>query len=119
MTEFNELNKWFKVNPFQLPMINKTLQKFGKFKSIVAVDLLLEFYTIPLDEENQKICSTILLWWKYSYLRMPMGVACALSMFQSILIETLRGLDVLVYIDEIVVIQQETESLSDHLVKVE
>ena len=50
---------------------------------------------------------------------MPMGVACALSMFQSIMIETLRGLDVLVYIDEIVVIQQETESLSDHLVKVE
>ena len=50
---------------------------------------------------------------------MPMGVACAPSMFQSIMTETLRGLDVLVYIDDILVIQQETESTENHLQKVE
>ena len=50
---------------------------------------------------------------------MPMGVACAPSMFQSIMTETLRGLDVLVYIDDILVIQRETESTENHLQKVE
>ena len=40
-------------------------------------------------------------------------------MFQSIMTETLRGLDVLVYIDDIFIIQQESESTSDHLIQVE
>ena len=56
---------------------------------------------------------------KYSYLRMPMGVSCAPSMFQSIMTETLRGLDVLVYIDDILIIQRESQSTSDHLIQVE
>ena len=58
-------------------------------------------------------------WGKYSYLSMSIGVVCALSMFQLITIETLRGLDVLIKIDDILVIQQKIESTSDHLVKVE
>ena len=48
-----------------------------------------------------------------------MGIACAPSMFQLIMIETLRGLYVLVYIDNILVIQSETESTADHLEKLE
>ena len=48
-----------------------------------------------------------------------MGVSCAPSMFQSIMTETLRGLDVLVYIDDILIIQRESQSTSDHLIQVE
>ena len=50
---------------------------------------------------------------------MPMGVACAPSMFQSIMAETLRRLDALVYTDDILVIPRETESTEEHLEKVE
>ena len=50
---------------------------------------------------------------------MPMGVSCAPSMFQSIMTETLRGLDVLIYIDDILIIQRESQSTSDHLIQVE
>jgi hypothetical protein len=95
------------------------LQKLEKFKSATALDLSLGFYTIPLDEESKKLCSTILPWGKYSYERMPMGVACAPSMFQAVMCEVLQGLDVLVYIDDVLIIQRENESEDDHLSKIE
>ena len=50
---------------------------------------------------------------------MPMGVSCALSMFQSIITKTLRGLDVFVYCDDILVIQQQSQTTKDHLIQVE
>ena len=50
---------------------------------------------------------------------MPMGVSCAPSMFQSIMTDTLRGLDVLVYFDDILVIQRQSQSTTDHLIQVE
>ena len=48
-----------------------------------------------------------------------MGVSCAPSMFQPIMTETLRGLDVLVYIDDILIIQRELQLTADHLLLVE
>ena len=50
---------------------------------------------------------------------MPMGVLCAPSMFQLIMTETLRGLDVLVYLEDILTIQCESQSTADHLLQVE
>ena len=103
ITDFQELNKWVEVNPFPLPRISEILQKLERFKSATALDLSLGFYSIPLDKASQKLCSTIPPWGKYKYKRMPMGVSCAPSIFQSIMIDTLRGLDVLVYCDDILV----------------
>ena len=48
-----------------------------------------------------------------------MGVSCAPSMFQSIMTDTLRGLDVLVYCDDILVIQRQSQSTEDHLILLE
>ena len=50
---------------------------------------------------------------------MPMGVSCTPVMFQSIMTDTLRGLDVQAYCDDILVIQQQTQSTEDHLIQVE
>ena len=78
------------------------MQQLENFASATALDLSQGFYTIPLDEESQKLCTTILPLGNYAYQRMPMGVACAPDMFQSIIMELLGHLDyALCYIDEI------------------
>ena len=78
------------------------------------------FYTIPLDEESQKICRMVTPWGKYAHLRMPMGVVCTPVMFQSIMNEILGDLPyVLIYIDDILRLQEEGESADNHLKKLE
>jgi hypothetical protein len=78
------------------------------------------YYSIPIDEKTQKICTTVLLWGKYAYKRLAMGIACAPDIFQSIMMEILGYLDyVLVYIEDILIIQRENETEQDNLEKVE
>ena len=74
------------------------IAEIKKIKSATALDLSLGFYLILLDEESQKVCSKILPWGRCSYLRLSMGVSCALSMFQSIMTKTLRRLEDWIYL---------------------
>ena len=114
------MNECIQQHPFPIPRITEQPQKLEKFKSATALDLSQGFYTIPLDEKSQKICTTILPWGKYAYKRLPMGVSCAPFWFQSILSDLFSHLDyVLVYIDDILIIQREDESEDDHLEKIE
>ena len=99
--------------------IGETIQRLEKFLSATALDLSQGYYAIPICKKSQKICTTILPWGKYAYMRLPMGVACAPDIFQSIMMDLLGDLDyVLVYIDDILIIQRVGESEDDHLNKV-
>ena len=120
LTDFRKMNAAIQRKPFPLPRIGETIQRLEKFISATALDLSQGYYSIPIDKASQKICTTILPWGKYAYQRLPMGVACAPDIFQSIMMDMLGDLDyVLVYIDDILIIQSEGESETDHLQKVE
>ena len=102
VTDFREVNKYIQRKPFPLPRINESLQKIEKFKSTTAMDLSHGYYSIPLSKKSQKICSTILPWRKYTYKRLPMGIACAPDIFQSKMTDLMGDLDYIVlYIDDI------------------
>eukprot|EP00957_Ditylum_brightwellii_P133235 10159237-Ditylum_brightwellii.AAC.1 len=58
------------------------MQKLQGFTYATVLDLNKEYYTICLDLDAQKICTIILLWGKYQYLRLPMGLSCAPDIFQ-------------------------------------
>ena len=59
-------------------------------------------------------------WGKHAYLRLPMGVACAPDIFQSIMMDLPGDLDfVFVCMDDVLIIQRVGKSESDHLAKVE
>ena len=120
VTDFWKMNKAIEREPFPIPRVLDIMHKLGKFKSVTALDLSQGFYTIPLDEESQKICTTVTPWGKYAYLQMPMGIACAPDMFQLIMNDMFGDLDyVLFYIDDILIIQQTDESEEEHLQKLE
>ena len=75
---------------------------------------------IPLSKESQKICTTVTQFGKYAYQKLPMGIACTPDMFQSIMTELLGDLSyVLVYIDDVLILQRDDETEADHLEKVE
>jgi hypothetical protein len=114
ISDFREVNKRIVRNPYPLPKISSVLQEMEGFTYASQLDLNMGYYTIRLDGDSQKICTIILPWGKYSYMRLPMGVACSPDIFQekmSGLMESLYW--VKVYIDDLLSITKGT--FEDHL----
>ena len=74
-----------------------------------TLDLNMGYFTIRLDPDSQKICTIILPWGKYSYLRLPMGVSGSPDIFQEKMSDLIRALHyVRTYIDDLLVISNGT-----------
>ena len=116
LTDFRQLNKFISRRPFPLPKIADLLQKLEGFRWATAIDLSMGYYHIPLDRRSQRLCTTILPWGKYQYLRLPMGVTSSPDVFQSIMMEKLGDLEYArAYIDDILITT--SGSYEDHLEK--
>ena len=81
VTDFRELNKCIVRKPYPIPKILDILQKMERLKYATAVDLRKGYYHTPLDKATQKLCTTVLPWGKYSYERLPMGIATSPHIF--------------------------------------
>jgi hypothetical protein len=74
------------------------------------------YYTIRLDPDASKICTIIFPWGKYSYLRLPMGIAGSPDIFQAKMSELMVTLKfVKTYLNDQLCIT--LASLDDHLEK--
>ena len=74
------------------------------------------YYTIRLNSDASRYCTIIFPWGKYSYKRLPMGVAGSPDIFQAKMSELMMTLEfVRAYIDDLLVITK--ASLEDHLAK--
>ncbi len=75
------------------------------FTYATALDINMGYYTIWLDLDAQKICTIILPWGKYSYQRLPMGMAGSPEIFQEKMSDLMRSLEyVQMYIDDLLII---------------
>ncbi len=94
------------------------LQEIEGYSYATALDLNMGYYTIRLDPDASKICTIIFPWGKYSYKRLPMGIAGSLAIFQGKMSELTESLEfVRAYLDDFLCISK--LSLEDHLEKLE
>jgi hypothetical protein len=109
LSDFREVNKRIVRKPFPLPKISTVLQELEGFTFATALDLNMGYYTIRLDPDASKICTIIFPWGKYSYLRLPMGIAGSPDIFQSKMTELMATLEfVRAYIDDLLCITKGT-----------
>ena len=105
--KFSKLNEYIEWKPFPLPKIRETIRKMENFKAAKALYLFQAVYSVLIDKQSQKLATIVLLWDKYAYKCLPMGIMCAPDIFQSIMMELLGDLKhVLVYIDDILTVQK-------------
>jgi hypothetical protein len=104
--------------PFPIPKISTVLQEIEGFSYATALDLNMGYYTIRLDPDASKICTVIFPWGKYSFKRLPMGIAGSPDIFQGKMLELMESLEfVRAYLDNLLCISK--LSLEDHLEKLE
>ena len=118
ISDFREVNKRIKRKPFPLPKIATVLQQLEGFQYATALDLNMGYYTIRLDPDATKICTIVLPWGKYSYKRLPMGIAGSPDIFQEKMSRLMEDLEyVRTYLDDLLVLTKST--FEDHLAKLE
>ncbi len=92
------------------------MQELEGFTFATALDLNMGYYTISLDPDASKICTIIFPWGKYSYKRLPMGIAGSPDIFQEKMSNLMATLQfVRTYLDDLLIITK--GSLEDHLEK--
>ena len=105
VSDFRELNKRIVRKPFPIPKVSTVLQELEGFTYATALDLNMAYYTIRLDPDASKICTIILPWGKYPYLRLTIGVACSPDIFQAKMSELMETLEFIqTYIDDLLCI---------------
>jgi hypothetical protein len=93
LSDFWEVNKRLVRKPFPIPKISLVLQEIKEFSYATVLDLNMGYYTIRLDPDASKICTVMFPWAKYSYKRLPMGIAGSPDIFQGKMMELMESLE--------------------------
>ena len=118
ISDFREVNKRLVRKPYPIPKISTVLQEMEGFTYATSLDLNMGYYMLRLDPSAQRICTIILPWGKYSYLRLPMGVAGSPDIFQEKMSGLMETLDyVRTYLDDLLIIFK--SSFDNHLTQIE
>jgi hypothetical protein len=118
LSDFWEVNKRLVRKPFSIPKISTVLQELEGFSYAATLDVNMGYYTIRLDPDASKIYTIIFSWGKYSYKRLPMGIAGSPDIFQGKMLELMESLEfVRAYLDDLLCISK--LSLEDHLEELE
>src|SRR6478609_940541 len=74
LADLRELNKRIKRHPYPIPKIQDILQKLEGFMWTTSLDFNMGYYHIKLAPNVSRLCTVVLLWGKYKYLRLLMGL---------------------------------------------
>ena len=109
VSDFRQLNKRAKRRPYPLPLIRELIESIGALTFATAIDLSMGYYHMHLTDRAKDYCTIVLPWGKYAYNSLPMGFSGSSDVFQEALGSMFTDLErVLVYIDDILVLGDET-----------
>ena len=118
ITDFRELNKAIIRRPWPMPHIADMIQDIGKYSHVTALDLSMGYYHLRLTEELSEMCTFMLPFGLYKYLRLPMGLNISPDVFQQRMTQLFSDKPfVKAYLDDLLVFSN--GSYEDHLKKVE
>jgi Reverse transcriptase (RNA-dependent DNA polymerase) len=119
ISDFRELNKRIKRKPYLIPKIQDMLLKLEGFQWATSLYLNMGYYHIKLSPFLKRPWTTVLLWGKYEYHRLPIGLCNSPGIFQEKMGTLMQDLDyVPTYIDDLLVITKGT-CFEDHIHKLE
>ena len=119
LADLREINKVIKRKPFPLPKITDMLQKLEGFMYATSLDLNMGYYHLLLTPNARRLCTIVLPWGKYEYLRLPMGLCNSPDIFQEKMSELMQGLEFArAYLDDLLIISTEV-GFDGHLDKLE
>ena len=83
------------------------------FMFATSLDLNMGYYHIQLTPFSSRLCTIVLPWGKYEYLRLPMGLKNSPDIFQEKMSDLMAGLEfVRVYIDDMLCITNRIKELN-------
>lgn len=81
LSDFREVNKRIKRFPYPLPKIQELLTSLEGFTFATSLDLNMGYYHILLTPNASSICTIVLPWGKYEYLKLPQGLCSSPDIF--------------------------------------
>mgnify|MGYP006175924273 CR=1 FL=1 len=120
LADLRELNKRIKRKPYPIPKISDMLHKLEGFFLATSLDLNMGYYHLQLTPYSSQLCTIVLPWGKYEYLRLPMGLCNSPDIFQEKIHILMDGLEFArAYIDDLLIVSHKNfETHVDHLEQV-
>ena len=115
VVNYRKLNQQTVKDTLSLPRIDETLEKLGKAKIYLTIDLKKGFWQVPVAEKDKLKTAFSTKFSTYEFNTMPFGLTNVPVKFQRMMNNLLRdyiGKFIKVYIDDIIIY---SENFTDHL----
>lgn len=102
--DYRALNKNIERERYPLPLIEDQIDKLGRAKYFISIDMKNGFYQIPVSPNSIKYTAFITPDGHYEFLKMPFGICNGPSVFQKAISKAIQHLDFAqVYIDDLLI----------------
>ncbi|KAL7866135.1 hypothetical protein SRHO_G00113820 [Serrasalmus rhombeus] len=119
--DYRTLNQRTIPDQYTVPRIEDALHSLSGSKWFTVLDLRSGYYQIPMSDSDKEKTAFICPLGFYQFERMPQGISGAPSTFQRVMERTvgdMNFLEVLVYLDDLIVFGKSLEEHEERLIKV-
>lgn len=102
--DYRALNQIIEKERYPLPLIEDQIDRLGKAKYYIAIDMNNGFYQIAIEPESTKYTAFVTPDGHFEFLKMPFGICNGPSVFQKAITKAVKDLKfILVYIDDLLI----------------